>query len=154
MSDMLTCVVTMHPRATQAIGQMWSLADLPSYDHDRAENQHRVVILEKIQSEEKTGVLISQYLEAARTVPAPTGYPFHPFDGDAVHVLLTRSDGKPRDLLRKAHSLITEGAARNWDVVTGERAADVLDSFMGADDDDFVNPPGESTSGFNNPDWS
>jgi hypothetical protein len=32
MSDMLSCVVTMHPRATQAIGEMWRLADLPSYD--------------------------------------------------------------------------------------------------------------------------
>ena len=154
MSDMLTCVLTMHPRATQAIGQMWSLADLPSYDHDRAENQHRIVILEKIRSEEKTGVLISQYLEAARTVPAPNAIPFYPFDTDAVHVLLTRSDGKPRDLLRKAHSLIKEGAARNWDVITGERAADILDSFMGVDDDDFLSPPGEGTSGFSNPDWS
>ena len=154
MSDMLTCVVTMHPRATQAIGDMWSLADLPSYDYDRAENQHRVVILENIQSEDKTGVLIGQYLEAARTVSAPPENPFYPFDNDAVHVLFTRSDGKPRDLLRKAHSLITEGAARNWDVITGERAADVLDSFTGADDDDFVNPSGESPSGFSNPDWS
>jgi len=154
MSDMLSCVVTMHPRATQAIGDMWSLADLPSYDYDRAENQHRVVVLDNIRTEEKTGILIRQYLEAAQTVPAPTENPFYPFDSDAMHVLFTRSDGKPRDLLRKAHSLITEGAGRNWDLITGERAANILDSFVGADDDDFVNPSGESTSGFSNPDWS
>ena len=87
-------------------------------------------------------------------MPAPTENPFYPFDSDAVHVLFTRSDGKPRDLLRKAHSLINEGATRNWDVITGERAAGVLDSFMDADDDDFVSPSGKSTPGFSNPDWS
>ena len=43
MCDMLSCTVTMHPRATQAIGDMWRLADLPSYDHDRQENRHHVV---------------------------------------------------------------------------------------------------------------
>ena len=154
MSDMLTCVVTMHPRATQAIGRMWGLADLPSYDHDRAENQHRVVILERIHSAEKAGVLITRYLEEARTAPAPSGNHFYPFDSDAVHVLFTRSDGKPRDLLRKAHSLITEGAASNWDIIDGGRAADVLDTFMDADVDDYVSPSGGSTSGFSNVDWS
>jgi hypothetical protein len=30
MSDMLSVVVTMHPRATQAIGDMWRLADCPA----------------------------------------------------------------------------------------------------------------------------
>ena len=154
MSDMLTCIVTMHPRATQAIGDMWSLADLPSYDHDRAENQHRVVILERLHSVEKAGVLISRYLEAARTSPAPPENQFYPFDNDAVHVLYTRSDGKPRDLLRKAHSLVTEGAASNWDIINGERAASILDTFMGADEEDFVNSSVESTSGFSNPNWS
>src|SRR6185295_16246928 len=43
MSDMLSVVVTMHPRATQAIGEMWALADLPSYDYSRSENDQRVV---------------------------------------------------------------------------------------------------------------
>ena len=153
MSDMLTCVVTMHPRATQAIGDMWSLADLPSYDHDRAENQHRVVVLERIHSVDKAGVLISQYLDAARTSPAPTGNQFYPFDSDAVHVLFTRSDGKPRDLLRKANSLVTKGATNNWDVINGERAARILDTFMGTGDDDFISPSGGSISGISNPDW-
>ena len=151
MSDMLTCVVTMHPGATQYIGSMWRLADLPSYDHDRAENQHRVVILERVQGVDKARILVKQYLDAARTEPSPNGDEIHPFDDDAIDVLLNRSDGKPRDLLRKASSLITEGALQNWDIITGDRAAALLDTFADADEDDFVGPSGAPTG---SPDWA
>ena len=153
MSDMLTCIVTMHPRATQAIGDMWHLADLPSYDHDRAENQHRIVILERLHSEEKAGVLIKRYLDEARTAPPPDSNQFYPFDVDAVHVLFTRADGKPREILRKAHSLITEGAVNNWDIIDGARAASVLDTYA-SDDDDDATPTGMSTSGYSDVNWS
>ena len=153
MSDMLTCIVTMHPRATQAIGDMWHLADLPSYDHDRAENQHRVVILERLPSAEKAGVLIKQYLGAARTAPPQDGNQYYPFDNDAIHVLFTRADGKPREILRKAHSLITEGAASNWNIINGELAAGVLDTYAD-EDDDYANPSGASTSGYSDVNWS
>ena len=139
MSDMLTCVVTMHPRATQAIGEMWRLADLPSYEYDRAENRHRIVILEHLRTVDKARILVKQYLDAARTSPAPTGNDVYPFDNDAIEALFIRSDGKPRDLLRKAHSLITEGAEKNWDIISGDRATDLLDSFVDDDDDDYAN---------------
>ena len=151
MSDMLTCVVTMHPRATQAIGEMWRLADLPSYDHDRAENRHRVVILEKIQGADKARMLLKQYLDAARSEPFPDGNEIHPFDDDAINVLLNRSDGKPRDLLRKASSLISEGALQNWDIITGDRTATLLDTFADADEDDSGGPYDASSV---SPDWS
>ena len=144
MSDMLTCVVTMHPRATQAIGEMWHLADLPSYEHDKAENRHRVVILERLPSVEKASILIEQYLDEARSTPAPDGDCLYPFTSEAVRVLHIRSEGKPRDLLRKAHSLITEGADRNWEYIDGEGAADILDSFTDHDEDYFVSPSGAS----------
>ena len=139
MSDMLTCVVTMHPRATQSIGEMWRLADLPSYDYDRAENRHRIVILEHVRTVEKARILVKQYLDAARTSPAPAGNDVYPFDDDAIEALFIRSDGKPRDLLRKAHSLITEGSERNWDIISGDRASDLLDSFVDDEEDDYDN---------------
>ena len=141
MSDMLTCVVTMHPRATQAIGEMWHLADLPSYEHDQAENRHRVVILERLPNVGKASILIEQYLEEARSAPAPNGDHLYPFTSEAVSVLHTRSDGKPRDLLRKAYSLITEGADRNWEFIDGDGAAAILDSFTDLDEDYLDNPP-------------
>ena len=144
MSDMLTCVVTMHPRATPAIGQLWHLADLPSYEHDKAENRHRVVILERLPSVEKASILIEQYLEEARSAPAPNGDHLYPFTSEAVSVLHTRSDGKPRDLLRKAYSLITEGADRNWEFIDGDGAAAILDSFTDPDEDYYVSPSGSS----------
>ena len=151
MSDMLTCVVTMHPRAIAAIGDMWRLADLPSYDYDRAENRHRVVVLERIHGVEKARILVKQYLDAARTEPPPEENDVHPFDDEAIEVLLTRSDGKPRDLLRKANSLITEGASQNWDIITADYAAALLDSFADVDDDDFVSSYGSSTT---TPNWT
>ena len=136
MSDMLTCVVTMHPRATRAIGQEWRLADLPSFEHDRADNRHRVVILERLRSVDKARILVKRYLDAARNSSAPDGNDLYPFDESAIEALYFRSDGKPRDLLRKANSLVFEGAEQNWNIITGERAADLLDSF--AVDDDYT----------------
>ena len=153
MSDMLTCVVTMHPRATQAIGEMWHLADLPSYDHDRAENRHRVVILEQLPNVEKTSILIKQYLNVARAVPVSNDDHLYPFTSEAVDVLYSRSDGKPRDLLRKAYSLINEGADRNWKIIDGEGAAAILDSFSDADEDYFMSSSGVPTSTYS-VDWS
>ncbi len=46
--DMLSCVVTMHPRATKAIGSIRRLADLRVYDQDQAENCNRVVVLKRL----------------------------------------------------------------------------------------------------------
>ena len=151
MSDMLTCIVTMHPRATLAIGDMWRLADLPSYDPDRAENRHRIVVLERVQDTGKARILLRQYLDAARSGPPPDGNEVHPFDDDAIGVLLNRSDGKPRDLLRKANSLISEGAVQNWDIITGDRTAKLLDTFTDVSEDDDGVPYEAPSVG---PDWS
>lgn len=151
MSDMLTCIVTMHPRATSAIGEMWRLADLPSYEPDKAENRHRVVILERVQGTDKARLLLKQYLDAARSESPPDGNEVHPFDDDAIDVLLNRSDGKPRDLLRKANSLITEGAIQNWNIITGDHAAKLLDTFTDANEDDDGGPYETHSVG---PDWS
>ena len=43
--------------------------------------------------------------------------PIAPFTEEAIDVLLSRSDGKPRDLLRKAFALIDHGATKNWDQI-------------------------------------
>ena len=74
MSDMLSCVITMHPRAAQAIGTEWRLADLPSYDHDREENRHRVVILRSLEDVDHVSGLLLKYLEAFRTEGSPGGF--------------------------------------------------------------------------------
>jgi hypothetical protein len=133
MADMLTCVVTLHPRAEQAIGDMWRLADLPNFAPDRAENQSRVVVLEPIEDHDRAKTLLRPYLEAARTSPSPAGQEFAPFTDDAIDTLLDRSNGKPRDLLLKAYALVDQGAAKNWDRIDGARAAGVLDSLTAPD---------------------
>jgi hypothetical protein len=133
MADMLTCVVTLHPRAEQAIGEMWRLADLPNFAPDRAENASRVVVLEPIEDHERAKSLLRPYLDEARTKDAPADQPFAPFTDDAIDMLLDRSNGKPRDLLLKAYALIEHGATANWDRIDGVSAAGVLDSLTAPD---------------------
>ena len=133
MCDMLSCVVTMHPRATLAIGAEWRLADLPSYDHDREENRHRVVILRALEDIDHVNGLLLSYLKAFRTEEPPEDLPLHPFTADAVEALHGRSGGRPRNILRKASALIETGAEENWEVIDGQRAIHVLDS-LGKDD--------------------
>jgi hypothetical protein len=134
MSDMLSVVVTMHPRATQAIGEMWALADLPSYDHSRSENEQRVVVLEAIATADKAMTLLLPYLGEFRKDGFKPTTPLFPFTEDTVATLLQHSDGKPRDILRKASALIEQGAERNWDEITPTRAAKVLESFRSDDE--------------------
>lgn len=142
MADMLTVVVTLHPRAEQAIGEMWRLADLPSFAHDRVENDRHVVVLHEIGSPERARALLLPYLAAARK--DGNGDSLAPFSDDAIEVMLSRSDGKPRDLLRKAFALIDHGAAKNWDEITADRAADILDS-LSVSEDEYV--PTAATAG-------
>ena len=140
MCDMLSCVVTLHPRATQAIGTEWQLADLPSYDHDREENRHRVVILQSLKDYDCVKDLLSSYLDEYRTEDPPSGQPLHPFTHDAVEALHARSGGTPREILRKANALIETGAEQNWDVIDGNKAIHVLDSLASDDKEQYDVP--------------
>jgi hypothetical protein len=155
MGDMLSCVVTMHPRATQAIGDMWRLADLPSYEHDRLENRQRIVVMEPLNTLQEAETLLQQYLAQFRTESAPDGQPLFPFTTEAVEAIFVRSDGKPRDILRKANALVSAGAEQNWEVIDGAHAAQILDSFRSEDADDYWNSPSLAPSPANRADlWS
>lgn len=129
MSDMLSVVVTMHPRATQAIGDLWRLADLPSYEYAPPENEHRVVVLRAVRNVEETKELLEPYLEQFRKTPSPDGQTLYPFTDDAVQAIFDRSSGKARDILRTAQALIEKGAVENWEVIDADHAVEVLDGF-------------------------
>ena len=144
MCDVLSCVVTMHPRAVPAINEMWTLADLPRYEHDREENRNRVVVLEPLRTHNKVVRLLRSYLDPSRSAPA--AHPLHPFTDEAIDAILTRSDGKPRDILRLAHELVQTGATENWDEIDGAAAARVLDTIS-FDDDLDLPTPGTATAG-------
>jgi len=118
---------------------MWQLADLPSYDYNREENRHRVVVLERIKTTKRACDLIATYLQQFRTKPAPEGEPLSPFTLDAIDAIFTRTDGKPRDILKKANALIETGSEENWPEIDKERAARVLDSFT--DNDEGTSEP-------------
>jgi hypothetical protein len=134
MADMLTIVVTMHPRAELAISEMWRLADLPSMAWHLEENEGHVVVLREVDTVEQTRALLRPYLEEART-KSPTNGEWAPFTDESFEALLDRSDGKPRDLLRKAHALVERAARENWPEIDGDATRRVLDSLALPDDD-------------------
>ena len=139
MADMLTIVVTMHPRAQAAISEMWRLADLPSMAWDLEENEGHVVVLREVEGIEQVKALLRPYVDEARPVGAPQGI-LEPFTEESVAALLDRSDGKPRDILRKAHALIERAARENWEQIEGEQARKVLDSLALPEDDEALSP--------------
>jgi len=139
MADMLTIVVTMHPRAQAAISEMWRLADLPSMAWDLEENEGHVVVLREVEGIEQVKALLRPYVDEARPANAPQGI-LDPFTEESVVALLDRSDGKPRDILRKAHALIDRAARENWERIEGEQARKVLDSLALPEDDEELSP--------------
>lgn len=139
MADMLTIVVTMHPRAQAAISEMWRLADLPSMAWDLEENEGHVVVLREIEGVEHAKALLRPYLDEARPATAPQGA-LEPLTEESVEALLDRSDGKPRDILRKAHALVQRAARENWEQIGGEDARKILDSLALPDDDEELAP--------------
>ncbi len=139
MADMLSIVVTMHPRAALTIGTAWDLADLPTFEITEA-NKHRVVVLPALRDLTATSKLLSSYLDAARRTDAarPAGDRY-PFTAAAVEALFVRSNRKPRDVLRKAHALVELAAADNVDLIDEAVVTRYLDA-IGPDPDDDLGP--------------
>lgn len=141
MSDMLSVIVTMHPRATAAIADMWALADLPSYDYARAENGQRVVVLETMKTVDQARDLLVPYLNEFRSGGEHANEPLFPFTGGSVRAILEHTSGKPRDILRTAAALIDKGAEANWDIIDEADTAKFLESYA-LDEADHIWAPG------------
>ena len=136
MADMISVVVTMHPRALASIEEFWQLADLPSLRVDEA-NRHIVVVMPPLATPDQARGLLTAYLTAARRDPAAVGDTLAPFTEDAVDELWSHSTKKPRDLLKKAHKMITFAAEENLDTIDG----DVVDTHLAlltAGDDEVI----------------
>jgi hypothetical protein len=142
MSDMLSVIVTMHPRATATIADMWALADLPSYDYARSENGQRVVLLETIKTVDQARDLLVPYLNEFRTGGEHANEPLFPFTEGAVRAVLEHTSGKPRDILRTAAALVDRGAEANWDVISEADTTTFLESFALDEADDVWSPGG------------
>jgi hypothetical protein len=139
MADMLSVVVTMHPRAALTIGTAWELADLPTFEVSEA-NKHRIVVLPPLHRVEEASKLLTKYLDAARK-PDSGRQPgdLYPFTDEAVEALFARSNRKPRDILRKAHGLIEAAAGENIDQVDEAAVSKYLDA-IGPDTDSDIGP--------------
>lgn len=151
MADMVSAVVTMHPRALASIEEFWQLADLPSLRVDEA-NRHVVVVMPPLATHDQAKRLLATYLKAARrdkTSGSNTLNPFRddavdsgslaPFTEDAVEELWSHSTKKPRDLLRKAHKMITFAAAENLQQIDAA-AVDSRLSLIATEDDELTGP--------------
>jgi hypothetical protein len=152
MADMLSIVVTMHPRAALTIGTAWELADLPSFEISEA-NKHRVVVLPPLRNVDMATQLLTTYLYAARKNPAEHEHDdLFPFTPQAVAALFSRSNRKPRDVLRKAHGLVEAAAGDNLEQVDEDAVTRYLDA-LGPDTDDDLGPV-VSTATSSSLDWS
>ncbi len=152
MADMLSIVVTMHPRAALTIGTAWQLADLPSFEISEA-NKHRVVVLPALRNVDMATQLLTTYLHAARKNPAEHAHDdLFPFTAEAVAALFSRSNRKPRDVLRKAHGLVEAAAGDNLEQVDEDAVTRYLDA-LGPDTDDDLGPV-VSTASPSSLDWS
>lgn len=136
MADMLSTIVTLHPRAEVAIGDMWRLADLPDFDPNRSRNARHVVILREIADPERVKKLLKPYLKESRRDGAKTRKsPLFPFTDAAVEEILNLTSGKPRDLLRAAYALVETGAAENWEKIDASHVGATLTSLEIAEDE-------------------
>jgi hypothetical protein len=152
MADMLSVVVTMHPRAALTIGTAWELADLPTFEVSEA-NKHRIVVLPPLHRVTDASKLLARYLDAARK-PDAGRQPgdLYPFTDEAVGALFARSNRKPRDILRKAHGLIEAAAGENIDRVDEAAVGRYLDA-IGPDTDSDIGPVVAGPTG-TSIDWS
>ena len=82
MADMVSVVVTMHPRALASIEEFWQLADLPSIRIEEA-NRHIVVVMPPLATLDQAKRLLTAYLAAARRDTAAARDALAPFTEDA-----------------------------------------------------------------------
>ena len=152
MADMVSVVVTMHPRAAATIGTAWELADLPTFEISEA-NKHRVVELHLLGNASQATRLLNAYIDAARKEQSdrPVG-DVYPFTNEAVDAIFSRSNRKPRDVLRKAHGLIEAAAADNLDSIDADDVVRYLDAIAPDTEEDVAAPV--SGTGASAPDWS
>lgn len=139
MADMVSVVVTMHPRALASIEEFWQLADLPSLRVDEA-NRHIVVVMPPLSTLDRAKQLLTAYLAAARRGNAADVDPLAPFTEDAVEELWTHSTKKPRDLLRKAHKMVTFAGEENLPTIDAAAVASHL-TLLTADDEVITDRP-------------
>lgn len=139
MADMISVVVTMHPRALASIEEFWQLADLPSLRVDEA-NRHIVVVMPPLSTLEQAKRLLAAYLTPARRDGSSTTA-LEPFTDDAVEALWDHSTKKPRDLLRKAHKMITFAAEENLEIIDAAAVESHLTLLTAGDDEVITDRP-------------
>ena len=85
--------------------------------------------------------LLIAYLDAARRDAADAGDALAPFTEDAVEELWSHSTKKPRDLLRKAHKMITFAAEENLETIDAAAVESHLTLLTAGDDEVITDRP-------------
>ncbi|MFB7905258.1 hypothetical protein ACFC1T_02350 [Kitasatospora sp. NPDC056076] len=117
MADMVALVTTLHPRASLAMKRAWDLADLPSFDLTPA-NQMSTMEMPPLRNADQVAQLLRLYLAAAAKQGTERESDIYPFTSDAVDRLFELSARKPRDVLRKAHTVLEVASAQNLPRIT------------------------------------
>jgi hypothetical protein len=89
--------------------------------------------------------LLAAYFDASRRDGATANNRLSPFTEDAVDELWSHSTKKPRDLLRKAHKMITFAAEENLEKIDAAVVESHLTLITAGDDEVITDRPPTTT---------
>ena len=118
LSDNISCVMTFHRRAEEALTEAWVAARLPNFSPELRSNASKIVLMRGLTTDDKAGALIKAYLNAARTSGEEDS--LSPFTSDAVARLREKTSGRVGEFLVRAREVLETAA--------GEKAAAPLDA--------------------------
>lgn len=143
MADMLSVVVTLHPRAAQVIGTEWRLADLPSFNHADPQNDRLVCVLREIthlREAECAAQTLSRRCAKGRRITARRPLPLHGRrDRGRAPAIGWQAARHPATRTRPDRT----AAEENWDIIDAAHASQVLDAIAAhlVDDEAVVAAP-------------
>lgn len=115
-------VLTMHPRARDAIWDIWADARLPNIDPPgmwggNPQNVTRVQVLKGIQKRDQAVKLFKNYLNYPEYRLPGSSDPLHPFTEEAVWEIRRKNQGRPGFMLVDAHDILELTAMENRNAV-------------------------------------
>jgi hypothetical protein len=116
-------ILTMHPRARDAIADIWKDARLPNIDPPgwfggRPENVVRVQVLKGINNKNEALSLFRSYLNHPEYRLPGAQNPLHPFASEAIWSITRKNGGRPGFMLQDAHDILELSAFENRDLIT------------------------------------
>lgn len=138
--SMLHTTFTMHDNAAPELEEYWIPHRLLSYDLNRA-NMGHIVLLKGLRNDEAAAAVLSSWLAEGR-VADYHGDPLAPFEMSAVHALREYSARRVGELLPAASKVFSAAERERRESIDGAYVDEILDSAGGGI------PDGDNGDGF------